>query len=208
MAKTPASLADSPAYKISNGVYRWLMVSLLWLLCSLPIVTVGAATVAGLGEFSDPENREAHPLVRDFFRRFRESLGCGTALWLSFLVLAALLVVDVTFYQQLSGSQGMWMPLAALVLGMVLLGLLRFSLSCVSRDPELTLKKALGAGFRTMVLCLPMWAMMVVMDLVVLTMLVQFPYLLVVLLLLPGIYCNVHAMLIRKGLARYDQELI
>lgn len=208
MAKTPASLSDSPAYKISSSVYRWLMVSLLWFLCSLPIVTVGAATVAGLGEFSDPENQEQHPLVKDFFRRFRESLGCSTGLWLSFLVLAALLVVDVTFYQQISGAQSMWMPLAALVLGMVLLGLLRFSFYCVSRDSQLPLKQAVTSGARTMILCLPMWAIMVVMDLVVLTMLVQFPYLLVLLLLLPGIYCNVHAMLIRKGLGRYDQDLI
>ena len=200
------SLTDTPIYKLTNGIYRWFTVSLLWLLCSLPLVTIGAATAAALGEFSDPENNDAHPLVREFFKRFARCFAQGTAVWLGFLVLLMLLVVDVTFYQQFTGSTHWAFPVVALVLGNLLLGYARFAFFCIAATEKTKLTELLKRAGRTLLMCLPMWAIMVGMDLVVVTTLIRVPYLLIGILVLPGVYANVHCMLIQKFLKRYETE--
>lgn len=198
------SLTDTPIYKLTNGIYRWFTVSLLWLLCSLPLVTVGAATAAALGEFSDPENVDAHPLVREYFKRFARCFAQGTALWLGFLALLVLLVVDVVFYQQFTGSHSWVLVVAALVLGNLLLGYTRFGFFCLAATEKTGLTDLLKRSGRTMLMCLPVWAIMAAMDLVVVTTLIRVPYLVIGILVLPGVYANVHCMLIQKFLKRYE----
>lgn len=205
MAKiNPTPLTDTPAYKLTNGLYRWFTVSLLWLLCSLPIVTIGAATCAAVGEFSDPENYYSHKLVRDFFHRFGRCFVQGTILWIGFLVLAGLLVLDVTFYQQYTGSSGWGMPVVALVIGNLLLGFMRFGFFQIASKDRVSLPQMLKLAAGMMVMCLPAWAIMTAVDLAVVSTLMQIPYLLFLLVLLPGIYANVHCMLIQKFMRRYE----
>lgn len=204
MAKNPRPLTDTPAYKLTNGIYRWFMTSLLWLLCSLPLITVGAATCAALGEFADPENYDSHKLTKDFFRRFGRCFVPGTILWAAVLLLAGLLVLDVTFYQQYIGG-GFWMTVAALVLGIVLLGFARFGFYRIAAGEKAPFLRILREAAVTMVLCLPAWAIMTAVDLVVVSSLIGMPYLLFLVVVLPGLYANIHCMLIQRFLRRYEQ---
>lgn len=207
MAKNNATaLTDTPAYKLTNAIYRWFMISLLWVLCSLPLITMGAASAAAMGEFSDPENYYGHKLVRDFFRRFRDCFLRTTGLWLLFLLLTGLLVLDVSFYQQLTGSTGWILPALAVILGNLLLGIVRFGGYTAAVTENSGLKNLLKHAGKTMLLCLPMWAVMVAVDLAVITTLVRIPYLLFLLVLLPGLYADIHCKLIQMFLRRYETE--
>ena len=70
----------------------WL--NLLWLLCSLPVVTMGAATAALYAvTLKLAEEDDTHTTQR-FFRAFRENFRQATALWLVLLFLGALLALD------------------------------------------------------------------------------------------------------------------
>ena len=178
MAKQPTPLTDTPAYKLTNAIYRWFLVSLLWLLCSLPIITMGAASAAAMGEFSDPENYYGHKLVRDFFCRFRSCFVRSTLLWIGFLLLLLLLVLDISFYQQFTGNTGRLLPALAVVLGNGLLGFVRFGGYAAATGENEGLKALLKQAGKTMLLCLPIWAVMVAMDLAVITTLIRIPYLL------------------------------
>ena len=207
MAKNQSTpLTDTPAYKLTNAIYRWFLVSLLWAVCSLPVVTAGAATAAALGEFSDPENYYGHKLMREYFRRFRDCFLRSTALWVLFLLLTGLLVLDVSFYRQFTGSTGWALPAAAAVLGNLMLGFVRFGLYAAATEEDSGFRQLVKRTARSMVLCLPIWAVMVAMDLAVLTTLVRVPYLLFLLVLLPGLCADMHCRLIRGFLQRHEED--
>lgn len=207
MAKNNAPpLTDTPAYKLTNAIYRWFMISLLWVLCSLPLITMGAASCAAIGEFSNPENYYGHKLVRDYFRRFRSCFVRSTVLWLIFVFLLGLLVLDLSFYRQFTGNTGWFLPALAVVLGNLLLGIIRFATYTAAVTENAGLMILLKQAGKTMLLCLPMWAVMVGMDLAVVTTLIRIPYLLFLLVLLPGLFSDIHCKLIQMFLRRYEPE--
>ena len=207
MAKNNTSLlTDTPAYKLTNAIYRWCMISLLWALCSLPLITLGAASCAAMGEFSDPENHYGHKLVRDYFRRFRFCFVRSTGLWLMFVILLGLLALDLSFYRQFTGNTGWFLPALAVVLGNLLLGFVRFGCFTAVSQKDADFRSFLKCSGKTMLLCLPIWAVMVALDLAVITTLVQIPYLLFLLILLPGLFSDIHCKLIQMFLRRYEPE--
>ncbi len=200
------SLTDTPAYKFANAIYRWFMISLLWLLCSLPVITIGTATAAALGEFSDPENYYGHKLIRDYFHRFQTHFLQATALWLLFALLMGLLILDISFYQQLSGGAGWILPVLAVILGNFSLGYVRFGCFQLASGERTPFKVLLKQSAKTMLMCFPVWAIMVGIDLAVITTLIRIPYLLMIVVLLPGLYADIHCRLIQMFLRRYEPE--
>ncbi len=86
----------------------YLLLGLLWLLCSVPVVTVGAATAAlysaGLGILRGEDTG----VLRDFFGALRRHFKMATLLWLAALALGAFLILDLYFYFLWSAA-GEWM---------------------------------------------------------------------------------------------------
>jgi len=68
----------------------------LWLLCSLPLVTVGAASTALYYVTAKCIRHERGSLTKSFFRAFRENFRQGTLLWL-LLVLYVLIGLANTY---------------------------------------------------------------------------------------------------------------
>lgn len=78
---------DSPFYRLMGKLGDLVLLNVLWLLCSLPVITLGAST---LGLFTVVEKLAAgedYRVAADFFKAFRRDFKQGTALWL--VVLAA-----------------------------------------------------------------------------------------------------------------------
>ena len=74
-----------------------LLLGLLWVVCSLPVVTGGAAAAA-CNLSRKLCMGEEQKLVPDFFRAFRREFGLATKLWLLVLGVGAVLAVDVYVY--------------------------------------------------------------------------------------------------------------
>ncbi len=68
---------------------------LLWLLCSLPVVTIGASSAALYYCVVKCIRHERGRLVKSFFAAFRRDFKTATLLWLIFLAAALLLGADV-----------------------------------------------------------------------------------------------------------------
>ena len=70
---------DGPIYKYGGLLADLLLLTLLWLLCSLPIITIGAATTAvyyvTTRRLSDKESY----ITRDFFLSFNIVMAIVTA---------------------------------------------------------------------------------------------------------------------------------
>jgi uncharacterized membrane protein YesL len=93
-------------------------ISLLWLLCSIPIITIGPATVA-LNKITLQMVDEAEGYVaRDFLKAFKENFK--SSILLGLLGVAALYAVylDMQFFQVLEGSPMLFL-VAAIITGFV-----------------------------------------------------------------------------------------
>lgn len=81
---------DGPVYRIGTEIADLLILTLYWILCSLPIVTIGASTTAVFYVYGKKVRGEDAYVTKDFFKSFRENLkasipitlGIGV-LWLS-----------------------------------------------------------------------------------------------------------------------------
>ena len=78
------------------------IISLLWLFCCLPVVTIGASTTAAYYTVIKVVRRQSGNLTQSFFHSFRENLKDSLAVNLSYLALTGLLVFNIyTVYQSL-----------------------------------------------------------------------------------------------------------
>lgn len=87
---------DSPIMRVLSRLTDLLILNILWLLCALPIVTIGASSTA-LYKVSLRmiEKREGSSLFRDFFYALRAEWKPATAVWLILLIPAAILSVNL-----------------------------------------------------------------------------------------------------------------
>lgn len=100
---------DSKIYSILNKLAFLVELNLLVVLCSLPVITAGAAFCSMHTVLLKIYRGEESRIGSDFFRAMKENLKNGTALWLLLLLFLGLLA-GVWFLA------GAWIPEGATVL--------------------------------------------------------------------------------------------
>lgn len=98
---------------IKVGYIWWL--NILWLLCSLPVFTIGAATTALIYSCMKLHKDEGY-VTKNFFGSFKENFKQSTIIWLIYLILGALIVLNLLFWkQQGSGNRFIFGFLGAII---------------------------------------------------------------------------------------------
>lgn len=77
---------------------------LLWLICSLPLLTLGAASAALYYSVVKCIRHERGRLVKSFFAAFRRDFKTATLLWMIFIAAALVLTADVYAFGRMGGS--------------------------------------------------------------------------------------------------------
>lgn len=95
------------------GYIWWLHV--LWLLCSLPVITIGASTTALIYSCMKLHNKEGY-VTRNFFRSFRENFIQSTILYLLFVIAGAMLLADLFLSGQTVSAMGWFVRCGAFAL--------------------------------------------------------------------------------------------
>ena len=91
-----------------------LILSLLWIVCSLPIVTIGAASAAMCHVSKMLTEGLECRVIRDYFGAFRQHFSVATRLWLAYLAVGLVLAADIYICLGLMAAGLGW---ANLVLG-------------------------------------------------------------------------------------------
>lgn len=81
---------DGPVYRIGTEVADLLILTFYWIICSIPIITIGASTTAVFYVYGKKVRGEDAYVTKDFFKSFKENfkvsipitLGIGL-LWIS-----------------------------------------------------------------------------------------------------------------------------
>lgn len=85
---------ENPVMRTLSTVADLILMNLLTLLCSLPVLTLGAAlTALNTATIKIVRGEETAP-VKDYFRAFRENFTKGAGMGLIFLLIFAVLLAD------------------------------------------------------------------------------------------------------------------
>lgn len=77
-----------------------ILLGFLWTLTSLPIISVGASTCALNYAMIDYMENGQRQVMKVFFDALKANLKQATKLWLLYLLLIFVLLVDMLFYSQ------------------------------------------------------------------------------------------------------------
>ena len=99
---------DSPVMGCLYKVFDAIVLGLLWILCSLPVVTMGAASAALYTATRRCLVHSESYLLRTFFSAFRENWKQATLVWLLVLALLGLLAVDAAVFRSLAAAGTAW----------------------------------------------------------------------------------------------------
>ena len=103
--------------KLSYSCY----LNLLWLICSIPIVTIGASTTALYYASLKLIREEDNKVARQFFHSFRENFKQATVLWLILLGVGLFLAGDgYVLYHLRQTAEGNMAVLWTLILAVVI----------------------------------------------------------------------------------------
>lgn len=84
-----------------------IVLNLLFLVCCIPVVTIGASLTALFYVNLKVVRNEESYIVRSFFHSFKENFRQSTIMWLIMLAAGLLLYADYGLVKLLSGSTGM-----------------------------------------------------------------------------------------------------
>lgn len=105
---------DSPLYRFLSKMMDVLKLNFLWLAFSLPIITIGASTVAAMSVALKMTDDEEGYIGRSFVKAFKENWKQGTMLWLITVVAVYAIYLDFQIFEAVEGN-----PIVFLIVGMV-----------------------------------------------------------------------------------------
>lgn len=97
---------NNPLMRGLTEVFNLILLSLLWLICCIPVITIGPATAALYYVTQKMIRQENRGIIRCFFTSFRENLKQGILLTLIFGAAAALMYYDFVFSYIVGESLG------------------------------------------------------------------------------------------------------
>lgn len=108
-------------FSVESSFYRFLMkfldvlkLNIMWILFSLPVVTVGASTVAAMSVALKMVDDEEGYIGRSFLKAFKENWKQGTILWVITVIASYAVYLDFQLFEAVPEN-----PVLFLVIGMV-----------------------------------------------------------------------------------------
>ena len=86
-------------YRFLYGLANWMILSVLWCVSSLPVVTIGIATTSLYAVSLQLVRGEEPPIIKTFFRSFRINFRQGLILGLIVLAAIAITIGDYYIYR-------------------------------------------------------------------------------------------------------------
>lgn len=113
---------DNPVCRLLTQIVDIIILNFLWVLCSVPIITMGSATAALYYSYLKINREEDSTLSGMFFHSFRQNLRQGCIMTVMFVLCSVLLFVDCSVYVSMDGIVS-YAALAGLILLILALGM-------------------------------------------------------------------------------------
>lgn len=77
---------ENPVFQFLEKIFNLMVANLLFIICSIPVVTFGASLAGLLQVVQDQIFNEDQPTVRRFFHGFQENFRQATAAWMMLMI--------------------------------------------------------------------------------------------------------------------------
>lgn len=126
--------------KACTFITNIVLLNVLFVISSLPILTIGAAMTASFSVGMKIVRQEDGRIIHDYWQSFRKNLKQATQLFSLFLVSFALILVDLMVINQMVGFTKIIFSLALIFFSLIVSVLLVFSFGYLSRY-QVTIKQ-------------------------------------------------------------------
>lgn len=109
---------DGGLYKFMSRLWDMVQLNFMWVICSIPIVTMGAATTAAYSITLKMIDDEEGYIVGPFWKAFKANLKKGSIMGVILLVAMYALYLDLQFFNAVKDNNFIF--LAIFVIGLVL----------------------------------------------------------------------------------------
>ena len=137
---------DNPVMRGLSKLCDLLILNVLWLICSIPLFTIGASTTAMFAVTLKMAKNEEGYIVKGFFAAFKENFKKSTLIWLMIAFVAIIIIINVqvmsTFSDMLNPIIGTILRGIYLLMGVILLFLTLYVFPMMARY-ESTIKQSL-----------------------------------------------------------------
>lgn len=89
---------NNPILRFLGHVFDIAALNILWLLFSLPVVTIGASTTAVYAVCFQILQDQSSGVLKSFWKSFRMNLKQSTIIWMIMLVIIAVLGIDLWYF--------------------------------------------------------------------------------------------------------------
>ena len=124
---------DSPIMRFMTKVADIMILNLLFILTSLPIITIGAAWTSLYYVSMKLVRDEEGSIVRSFFHSFRMNFRQATILWIGTVAVFAVLIADLLILAQIDSPYAAAMNTSVLILGVVILMILQYLFPLIAK---------------------------------------------------------------------------
>lgn len=108
---------DNPVWRFIGKFFDIMILNVLWIICSIPVVTIGASTTAVYYVTLKLVRDEDSGTIRSFFKSFKENFKQATIIWLILLVAGFILVFDLYFFTRVQTAASAFRTLIVAVFG-------------------------------------------------------------------------------------------
>lgn len=151
MSKEKKNIADHPFFVWMGFVGDVAALSVLWLVCCIPLVTIGASTTAAFSVAGKMAAKDDYLIIRDFLAALKRDWKQATLLWGILAVAAMLIVTNYQIGLANPGSMGGALIAVSAALGVCLISVAGASFSLLGRFSYLGVRTVLTDAVR---LCL------------------------------------------------------
>lgn len=195
---------DNPVWRFIGNLADFFVLSILTFVCSIPIVTAGAAfTSLAYVTLKMASNQEGK-LFQQYFKCFRQNFKQATIIWLVFLVVGIVLLIDLNYGLTAGTDASSAMLITSIVCIVLWICTFLMTFTLLARIDNTTKAIIQMAGAMTIHNFLPVLSTAIVMVAFILVgVFVFWP----VLLLTPGLPAYINAFIYNRILTRYGFEL-
>lgn len=113
---------DNPVWRFIGKFGDLIILNILWLVCSIPVFTIGASTTAVYYVTLKLARDDDGYTIRSFFKSFKENFKQSTIIWLILLFAGVVLGFDMYFFARLfTGSSTMKTVMLVVFLAMMII---------------------------------------------------------------------------------------
>ena len=132
------NITDNVIVRALNKICDMVCHNVLWLICCIPIITIGATTTALYTIMLKMVKNEEGYIFRGFFKAFKSNFKQSTIIWIILLLLGIVCWFDYRVAGVLPGAAGFVLRTIFLLLGFLLLSVMIYAFPLTARYENTT----------------------------------------------------------------------